>query len=309
VSVLVAGGQYAKQLAGFMASQAPDESFVLADGAASTAEGADVLLTLLDDPAAVVQLMGPSVRWVHVLGTGVDGFPFEALGDRILTCSRGAAGTAIAEWVLAMMLLFEKQLPESFVDAPPKRWNIANLGGLDGRTLGVVGLGGIGQAVATRALPFGMSVVAHRRTASPSPLPGVRLAAELGDVLAEADHVVVAAPATPATAHLIDADSLRQCKRGVHLINVARGSLVDQEALRVALDDGTVARASLDTVEPEPLPEGHWLYTHPKVRLSPHISWSSASTMPRTIRIFLDNLAAYRKGGDMHGVVDPSAGY
>ncbi len=90
----------------------------------------------------------------------------------------------------------------------------------------------------------------------------------LPEVLDGADHVVIAAPLTDATRHLIDADALALMKPGVHLVNIARGGLVDQDALRVALDDGTVAVASLDAVDPEPLPAGHWMFTHPKVRLS-----------------------------------------
>jgi len=128
-------------------------------------------------------------------------------------------------------------------------------------------------------------------------------------LLGRSDHVVVAAPATEATRHLLDAAALAACKPGVHLVNVARGSLVDQEALRQALDAGRVARASLDTVDPEPLPPGHWLYRHPSVRLSAHISWSSPSTLPVTVDLFADNLRRFRQGDELHGVVDPVAGY
>jgi phosphoglycerate dehydrogenase-like enzyme len=84
---------------------------------------------------------------------------------------------------------------------------------------------------------------------------------------------------------------------------------VDQQALRVALDDGRVARATLDTVDPEPLPEGHWLYTHPAVRLSPHISWSAPGTMPRTLGLFVDNVRRFRVGEPLSGLVDPVAEY
>ena len=84
---------------------------------------------------------------------------------------------------------------------------------------------------------------------------------------------------------------------------------MDQEALRDVLDEGRVAWASLDTVDPEPLPEGHWLYTHPGVRVSPHMSWSAANTMPRTLELFVENLRRYRAGQALRGVVDPVAGY
>ena len=151
--------------------------------------------------------------------------------------------------------------------------------------------------------------MAFRRTDAGPPLPGIEVVRGLHDMLARADHVVIAAPATARTHRLMDAAAFAAMKPGAHLINVARGTLVDQEALRVALDDGRVARASLDTVDPEPLPEGHWLYSHPGVRLSPHISWSSPDTMPKTIGIFVENLRRFRAGQPLAGLVDPVARY
>jgi len=211
--------------------------------------------------------------------------------------------------VMAMMLAFEKDLPASWIDAPPARWNVASLGGLAGRTLGLVGIGAIGTEVARRALAFDMEVLAYRRTSAPAPLSGVEVLGDLGTLLGRADHVVVAAPATEETHHLLDAAALAAVKPGAHLVNIARGSLVDQEALRSALDDGRVARASLDTVEPEPLPAGHWLYAHHAVRLSAHVSWSGRSTLPRTVELFTDNLRRFRRGEPLLGVVDPAARY
>ena len=118
-----------------------------------------------------------------------------------------------------------------------------------------------------------------------------------------------ATPATAATRHLIDAAAFDALKPGAHLVNVARGALVDQDALLAALDSGRVATASLDVVDPEPLPEGHPLYAHPGVRLSPHISWSAPDTMDRTVALFAENLRRYRAGRPLQGVVDPIAGY
>ena len=113
-----------------------------------------------------------------------------------------------------------------------------------------------------------------RRRDAPAPVEGMELATDLAAAVADADHLVVAAPATAATHHMVDADVFAAAKPGLHLVNIARGSLVDQDALRRALDDGQVGLASLDTVDPEPLPAGHWLYGHERVRLTPHISWA-----------------------------------
>jgi phosphoglycerate dehydrogenase-like enzyme len=274
--------------------------------------GGEVLVTPARGSANITDVLTRGVRWVHAFGTGVDSFPLDALDGRLLTCSRGASSIPISEWVLAVMLAFEKRLPDAWVTEKPQHWNfpaVASLGTLYDRTLALIGLGGIGTAVAERALPFGMRVRALRRTRAPSPLDGVEIVDTLEDVLRDADHVVVTAPATPETRHLLDPAAFAAMKRGVHLVNIARGALVDQDALRVALDDGTVARASLDTVDPEPLPEGHWLYSHPGVRLSAHISWSMPDAADLLLAVFTENLRRYEKGEPMLGVVDVGAGY
>ena len=97
--------------------------------------------------------------------------------------------------------------------------------------------------------------------------------------------------------------------QGLHLMNVARGGLIDQGALRIALEDGRIARASLDVADPEPLPEGHWLFTHPGVRLSPHISWSMPGAFDLLMKTFIDNVGRYRRGEPLEGEVKPSLGY
>ena len=130
------------------------------------------------------------MRWIQTIGTGVDHFPLGAGGRRILACSRGGSAVPIAEWVLSMLLAFEKRLPQSWVSAPPEHWNMAELGVLEGKTLGLVGIGGIGVAVARRALPFGMRVQALRRTPSASSVPEVEVVGKLEELLAAADHMV-----------------------------------------------------------------------------------------------------------------------
>ena len=269
----------------------------------------EVLLTLPWGTPNLGHVVERGVRWIHTIGTGVDGFPTEHLEDRILTCARGANSEAIAEWTLAMMLAFEKQLPDMWIDRPPERWNTADLGGLSGKTLGIVGLGSIGQAIAIRALAFGVRVRALRRSDAASPLPGVELAASLRDLLESADHLVIAAPATRETHHLIGAEALAWVRPGVHLVNIARGSLLDQDALRPALEDGRVARASLDVAETEPVPEGHWLYTPPRVRLSAHVSWSTPNAIELLVETFAANLRRYLRGKPLQDQVDFSRGY
>ncbi len=279
------------------------------EGAIDPSLEANVLLTLPWGTPNIADVLARGVKWVHAYGTGVNGFPFEVLGDVPLTCSRGASATAISEWVMAVLLAAEKRLPQTWLDAPPERWNVAELGSLRDRRLALIGFGGIAQAIARRALPFDMQVRAYRRTKAKSPIPEVELATSLEALLADADHVVVAAPETPATRHLLCDETFAMMKPGAHLVNVARGGLVDQEALRRALDAGQVGLATLDCVDPEPLPEGHWLYDHPKVRLTPHISWAGPESHAGLMDRFVENLGRFVSGEPLEYRVDPDEQY
>jgi phosphoglycerate dehydrogenase-like enzyme len=259
--------------------------------------------------ATNVAELAPRVQWLHAIGTGVGELPDEAFAVPLVTCGRGYGITPIAEFVLAVMLAFEKKLPEVWEHDGPESWHSPLLGGLAGRTVGLIGLGGIAEGVARRALAFDMDVVAFRRRDLPPPFPEVRMVRSLEELLPQCDHLVIAVSMTAHTRHLLNADAFALVRPGVHLVNVSRGGIVDQEALREALDDGRVAVASLDAVDPEPLPPGHWMYTHPQVRLSSHISWSSYAGQASFVDLFLENLRRYVAGEPLNGVVDPVERY
>src|SRR5258708_6175918 len=140
-AVLTHLGRFRDGMMPLLHRQLPDVRFI----ESGTSE---ILVALPTDQAQLTKSMSPDVRWIHVLGAGIDGFPLDAVGNRILTCSRGASAPAIAEFALALMLAFEKQLPEQWVSAPPETWNWARLGSLRGKTVGVLGLGAIGTEVA-----------------------------------------------------------------------------------------------------------------------------------------------------------------
>jgi phosphoglycerate dehydrogenase-like enzyme len=152
-------------------------------------------------------------------------------------------------------------------------------------------------------------VRAIRHSQAPSPVEGVEIVRDLRTLITGADHLVLAAPATTATRQLIGAEALGYAGPGLHLVNVARGELVDLDALHAALDAGRVALASLDCVTPEPVPAGHWLYTHPRVRLSPHISWSGPGALEGLLEPFTLNLRRYLAGEPLEGEVDLERGY
>ena len=262
--------------------------------------------------AILAWLDAAGVRWVQLAGTGVDNVaPAVFDHDRVVTCARGASAVPISEWVMAAILAWAKRFPETFLSEPPKYWNFPNptLDRVEGSTVALIGLGGIGAAIASRALAFGMNVRALRRTDTPSPVAGVQIVRTLDELLPGAAHVVVAAPATAKTRHLLDAAAFAKMEPGAHLVNIARGSLVDQDALRGALDDGTVTQATLDTVDPEPLPAGHWLYSHPQVRMTAHVSWYTPQLQAASVDILIENIGRYKRGEPLLHVVDRDEGY
>lgn len=304
--------QLGGRIAGEIAAAFPDVT-VRAIGSGDALEDdavGEVLVTSHFFAADLPALVDRGVVWVHNFGTGVDKFPMGLLGsEQTLTCSRGAGAGPISEWVIAQMLAFAKHLPQAWITEPPEHWNLADLGTLRDSHVGIIGYGGIGEAVARRALPFGSLVKAYRRRPIPPADAEVEIVTDLLALVAWSDHLVITAPSTPATHHLVGPAVLAVMGPGAHLVNIARGALVDQEALRPALDDGRVALASLDTVDPEPLPEGHWLYTHPRVHLSPHISWSSPERYDRILGVFLEELARWEAGEPLVNVVDRAEGY
>jgi phosphoglycerate dehydrogenase-like enzyme len=248
------------------------------------------------------------VEWVQLVSVGIDFYPDWLFDGPVVTSARGSSAVALAEFALAAILADAKRLPDIWIDKA-ERWAPQPLKLIAGTTLGLVGFGAIGEALAPRAQALGLDVIATRRSDKPIPTPGVERVADLRTLFARSDHVVLAAPATPETQRLVGREVLAAAKPGLHLINIARGALIDDEALLEALDDGRVSRASLDVTHPEPLTEGHPFYSHPKVRLSPHTSVHTPDTRINLATRFAENLARFRSGAPLADVVDLSRGY
>jgi phosphoglycerate dehydrogenase-like enzyme len=248
------------------------------------------------------------LRWVYSASVGVDFYPRWLLEAPLVTCGRGVASHEIADYVIAAIYAQAKDL-ESVRAHAPADWKQAPLGSVNGSTLGIIGLGAIGVEVARRAIGLGMRVVAARRRRLPSPIAGVELLADPSGVVAAADHLLLAVPATDATRSLLDARLLAHAKPAAHLINVARGSIVDQTALVAALDAGRLGFATLDVTEPEPLPEGHPLWTHPRVRLTPHVSSNYFAVRHRLFEKIVADLQQFARGEAPSDIVDAGAGY
>ena len=247
------------------------------------------------------------VQLVQLASSGIDGYPDWLFEAPQVASAAGTSAGPIAEYVLTVMLMHEKRLPAMQV-RDGDTWVtsdaiVANpLGSLDGRTVGLIGIGEIGGRIAKLAQAFGARVIASRRSGRPGP-EGVEIAA-FDAVLARADHLVVAAPLSPATAGLLDAAAFARAKRGVHLVNIARGGIVDTSALIAALASGQVDAASLDVTDPEPLPAGHPLWAAPNMRITPHIAWSSAGTPGRIFKLFAENVGRLAAGEAVRNLVE-----
>ncbi len=251
------------------------------------------------------------LRFIQILTTGVELLPRWVLDGPIVACGRGIPAAPIAEFVLLSILAHEKNFEAIRIRAAQDwkpQWNEKPLGTLGGKVLGLAGYGALGRAIAARAEPFGMRILALRRGGGAVD-PPAEPAPDFPSLVAEADHLVLVLPLTAETRHILDAAALARAKPSLHVVNVARGALVDDTALLAALDEGRIAAASLDVTEPEPLPEGHPFYAHPKVRLTPHISWSDATSAERLMGKVLANLDHYVRGEPIEDIVDPVRGY
>ena len=249
------------------------------------------------------------LQWVFSCSAGVDFYPEWLLDAPVVSCARGTASEEIADYVIAAIYARAKNLHEAAAHSP-EDWCYRQLGRVTGSTVGVIGLGAIGTAVARRAAALGARVLAVRRSREGVVgVIGVEMRDTVADVVREADHIVIAVPATPQTRHLFDGALFGQVKPGAHLINVARGSVIDQASLLDALESGQVSFATLDVTDPEPLPQSHALYTHPQVLLTPHISANYLIARSNLVEKILSELSRFAYGEDPVDVVDRARGY
>jgi len=267
----------------------------------------------------------PRLAWVHSASAGVERAltPTARARGVVITNARGVFSRPIAEYVLMMILAISRRLPQLLELQRERTWQPLEGSELRDLTIGVVGLGSIGRAVAALASAFGCRVVAVRRrteasgSASRGDVDGLRevepdevLGPEgLPALLAQSDFVVLAAPLTSETEGMIDDAALAAMKRGSWLINVARGRLIDERALLRALGEGRIGGAVLDTFAEEPLPPDSPFYDLPNAIVTPHTSWSSARVLDRSVELFCDNLRRFAAGEPLLNVVDPDAGY
>jgi len=257
--------------------------------------------------------VAPELRWVQGSIAGAGEVAEKAgLGetDVVVTTASGIYSGPLAEFALMAMLQHAKRLEGLRRDKAEKIWRQGAVGGLERKTLCVVGMGSIGQAIASRARPFGMRIVGVKRTVRNADeawefVDELYPTAELHAALQVADYIAVTLPGTPETRHLLDAEAFAAVKEGAYFVNVGRGAVVDEAALVGALEDGLLSGAALDVFEVEPLPEESPLWELENVIISAH----TTDVVPELINgaqtdLFCENLRRYLAGDDLINTLD-----
>ncbi|MGC0366985.1 phosphoglycerate dehydrogenase-like enzyme [Rhodococcus sp. 27YEA15] len=296
----------------------PVEDPYLADGI----RRAGGVLVSLDEAEAIVWAQGPdtfpatlpdSVRWVQLPFAGIEPW-FEAGvidDERVWTSAAGAYAGNVAEHAAMLLLAGIRSLPEQFAAQSWRKDEFdPRVGTLQGSTVAIIGCGGIGRALIPYLTASNAKVVAVTRSGTPVEGAAETLSASrTGEVWSTADHFVIAAPATSATRHLVGKAELDQMSSSSWIVNIARGSLIDTDALVEALDAGSIGGAALDVTDPEPLPDGHRLWTLPNAIITPHVA-NPATTLPRLLADHVAaNVVRFSAGEDLVAVIDPAAGY
>ena len=270
------------------------------------AGSAEVVLLAPRQVSALTEVWGDfrSLQWIHSLAAGVESLPFDLLrrSDVVVTNSSGLYGDALGEFAVAAMLWFAKDLRRLERNQATRTWQPYTVERLEGKTVGIIGYGGVGRAVGRRAEALGMNVLPVRRRG------------ELGDptvddVLAESDYVVLSAPLTPSTYRMITRDRLALLRPSAVLINVSRGALIDEAALVETLQAVRIRGAALDVFETEPLPHDSPLWRLDNVLVSPHTADHTADSHDRAMAFFIENLRRFQRGESLENVVDKAEGY
>jgi glyoxylate/hydroxypyruvate reductase A len=289
------------------AAQAAEWAALLAD--------AEVLLDV-DGPSVTDFLKRvPKLRWIQASSSGI-GEWVRRLGivhsPIVVTNAAGLHSVALAEYVLFVMLYFARRWPLMVAEQRAHHWERCAIDTLEGKTLGIVGLGNVGRMIARMAQPFGVRVIGTRRSLSEtetSDVAAVYGADGLRTLLKESDFVVLIVPHTAETVGLIGAAELACMRPGALLINIARGSVVDERALIEALRSGHLGGAALDVVTREPLNADSPLWDMTNVLITPHSMSTAMTENARLTDLFADNLLRYVNGEPLRNVIDKVRGY
>ena len=258
------------------------------------------------------------LRWMHTVAAGVETmlFPEFVESPIPLTAGKGVHAIQMAEHVFALILAFTRNLSIAFEAKGRSEWmamdlSRKNIGEIYERTMGIIGLGGIGMEVAKRAKGLGMNVIAVKRSPSPKPdfVDELYLEDKKMEVLSKSDFVVLALPSTPSTQKVIGEEELRAMKPYSYIVNVGRGSAIDEEDLVKALREGWIGGAGLDVFSEEPLPSTSPLWNLANVVMTPHTSGGSPHIGRRSVEFFCENLRRFLVGEELLNIVDKKEGY
>ena len=253
------------------------------------------------------------LRWVQTKGAGVDGllFPEFIESTVALTSASGIHVTQISEMIVAMMLVFTKQLHKFMRYKFEAKWQPYTPDELAGKTLGIIGLGSIGSETAKKAKCLGMKVIALKKHPDKKPdyVDEIIDSEGFDRLLRQSDFIVLTLPLTGETRHMVGEEQLRSMKPRAYVINMGRGALIDTNALLKALREGWIAGAGLDVFENEPLPTDSDLWKLDNVLITPHVAGASPFYDERAVEVFCDNLKRYIEGKPLRNVVDKKAGY
>ena len=276
---------------------------------------ADVSLDFDWQRPGEVQHTSPRLRWVQATSAGIGGFLQRtglAQAPIVFTTAAGVHGTPLAEFTLAALLHFVKDIPGLTRQQAARQWQRHATGQLAGRRVLLVGLGGIGRQVALLLSAAGVEVCGAGRAGHRYDVPGVRQYTDdtsLASALPQADALVLACPLTERTRGLIGATELALLPPGALVVNISRGPVIDEQALIGALRSGHLGGAALDVFETEPLPAASPLWELPNVLISPHSASTVAAENERLTELFIDNLRRWLAGSELRNVYDRTAGY
>lgn len=274
----------------------------------------DVILGVLPER---LMAAAPKLRWVHATASGVDMFMYPAFkeSDIVLTGEKGLVGGHLADTGFGLLLALTRQIHAAIrlgSGAWAQREEMrAKEIELEGLTMGIVGFGGTGRAMARRAAGFGMKLVALDEMSVPGGdgVDEVWPASRLDDLLAVSDVVAICCPLTETTTHLLDDRAFAAMKPGAIVVNVTRGEVIDGDALVRALRSGHLGGAALDVIDGEPLAADHPIWSFDNVAMTPHTAGASQYRASRNVARFVDNIGRYRRNEPLLGVVDKQAGY
>lgn len=261
-----------------------------------------------------VFFMCKHVRWVHSKAAGLDHQLFPELVESSvpLTNGRGVFSASLGEFALAAILFFAKDFPRMLRNQAAEVWEPFDVEEIAGKTVGIIGYGDIGQAVATRVYAMGMRVLATKRHIPEAPDPLIERyykPDKQREMLALCDYVVITAPLTEETRHMIGEAEFAAMKSSAVVINVGRGAVIDEAAMIRALTEKRIKGAGLDVFEREPLPAGNPLYKLENVLVSPHCADNTADWLDQAMRFFLEQYERFEKGEPLKNVVNKGLGY